>query len=167
VKRKSPRELADLVGKAITPACRKRGFASLDLLSAWPDIVGDRYADRVRPVRLSWPRPAGETAFGEADNIPAATLFVHSDGATALLLSHETGQILSRINTFFGWQAVDRIKILQRPVAVKKPAPKRELRDLTDREEQALEARLSSVENDRLRTALKKLGAQVIAKSDG
>jgi len=165
-KRKSTRDLAELVGKAITPACRKRGFASLDLLSAWPDIVGDRYADRVRPVRLAWPRQTGETSFGEAESIPAATLLVHADGATALLLSHETGQILSRINTFFGWQAVDRIKILQRPVAVKKTPPKKALRNLTNGEEKALEDKLSDVENDRLRAALKKLGAQVIAKAD-
>ena len=58
-----------------------------------------------------------------------------------------------------------RIKILQKPVLVKQPVRKKPLRDLTQTEEQQLEARLEGVENDRLRQALRKLGAQVIARS--
>ncbi|GGB52068.1 hypothetical protein GCM10011316_25100 [Roseibium aquae] len=166
VRRKTTHDLADLVGKAVTPACRKRGFASLDLLSAWPDIVGGRYGERVRPVRLIWPRQGRDPVPGEQDPVCAATLLVHADGPTALFLSHETGQILSRINAFFGWQAVERIKIVQKPVTVRKPAEKKTLRGLTEAEESALEDKLSTVGNDRLRAALKKLGAQVIAKSD-
>lgn len=48
--------LADLVGKAMTPACRKRGFASVDIVAAWADIVGERYGARVQPDKLVWPR---------------------------------------------------------------------------------------------------------------
>ena len=48
--------LADLVGKAMTPACRKRGFASVDIVAAWADIVGEKYGTRVQPDKLVWPR---------------------------------------------------------------------------------------------------------------
>jgi hypothetical protein len=81
------------------------------------------------------------------------------------MLSHDSAQVIERINTFYGWRAIGRIKILQKPVLVKQPVRKKPLRDLTQTEEQQLEARLEGVENDRLRQALRKLGAQVIARS--
>ncbi|MEM8702059.1 MAG: DciA family protein, partial [Pseudomonadota bacterium] len=156
--------LADLVGKAMTPACRKRGFASVDIVAAWADIVGEKYGSRVQPDKLVWPRQR-ELTDPEAPPQPA-TLVVHTDGATALLLSHESGQVIERINTFYGWAAIGRIKILQKPVASKPVAERKQLRSLTDKEQQKLDQQLEGVHNTRLREALKKLGAQVIAKHD-
>ena len=160
---RNARNLADLVGDAVSAACKKRGFASAELLASWPEIVGPRYAHRVRPVRLIWPRQLdnGDRAPGD---IPSATLQVYTDGATALMLSHETGQILSNINTFFGSAAVSRIKIVQKPVVVPTQPTRRKLRELTDEERRTLDSKLSNVENDRLKSALQKLGAQVIAR---
>jgi hypothetical protein len=147
----------------MTPACRKRGFASVDIIAAWADIVGERYGARVQPDRLIWPRRPDRT---DPERPPEpATLVVHTDGATALLLSHETAQVIERINTFYGWNAVGRIKILQKPVQMKPAAPERRLRDLTRSEQDRLEQNLEGVQNERLRNALKKLGAQVIARN--
>lgn len=148
----------------MTPACRKRGFASVDIVAAWGDIVGERYGTRVQPDKLVWPRQP-ELTDPETPPQPA-TLVVHTDGATALLLSHESAQMIERINTFYGWAAIGRIKILQKPVAVKTAAERKQLRSLTDKEEKKLDAQLEGVQNARLREALKKLGAQVIAKHD-
>lgn len=157
--------LADLVGKAMTPACKKRGFASVDIVASWADIVGERYGTRVQPDRLIWPR---QPELSDPERPPQpATLVVHTDGPTALMLSHDSPQVIERINTFYGWAAIGRIKILQKPVSVKRPPVRKTLRSLTKSEEQKLDARLETVENDRLRTALKKLGAQVIAKNTG
>ncbi|MHA7774186.1 DUF721 domain-containing protein [Roseibium sp. M-1] len=159
---KEAKLLADLVGKAMTPACRKRGFASVDIIASWADIVGDRYGTRVQPDRLVWPRRPDLT---DPDSPPEpATLVVHTDGATALLLSHDSGQVIERINTFYGWRAIGRIKILQKPVLVKQTERRKPLRSLTSSEQRQLDERLEGVENDRLREALKKLGAQVIAR---
>ncbi|GAB4577103.1 MAG: DciA family protein [Roseibium sp.] len=159
------KRLADLVGKAMTPVCRKRGFASVDIIAAWSDIVGERYGTRVQPDRLIWPR---RPDLSDPDTPPEpATLVVHTDGPTALLLSHESAQVIERINTFYGWKAVGRIKIAQKPVVAKQAAPKRPLRPLTISEEQRLEQKLEGVGNGRLREALKKLGAQVIVRNAG
>lgn len=154
--------LADLVGKAMTPACRKRGFASVDIVTAWPDIVGERYGTRVLPDKLIWPR---QPELSDPEKPPQpATLVVHTDGATAMMLSHDSAQVIERINTFYGWAAIGRIKILQKPVRIKQTEKPKPLRSLTEREEEKLDKSLEGVENDRLREALKKLGAQVIAK---
>ena len=160
---KEAKLLADLVGKAMTPACRKRGFASVDIVAAWAEIVGERYGARVQPVRLIWPRKP-EVSDPEALPQPA-TLIVHTDGATALLLSHDSARVIERINTFYGWAAVGRIKILQRPVTVKHAEKRPPSRSLTKAEERKLERTLEGVHNERLRLALKKLGAQIIAKN--
>ncbi len=147
----------------MTPVCRKRGFASVDIVATWADIVGDRYGQRVQPERLIWPRQPELT---DPENPPQpATLVVHTDGATAMMLSHDSGQVIDRINTFYGWRAIGRIKILQRPVATRQPQRRKELRALTRSEEKKLDESLEGVENDRLREALKKLGAQVIARN--
>ncbi len=160
--KRETKALADLVSKAMTPACRKRGFASVDILAAWPEIVGERYGERVQPDRLVWPRRTGDDGEMTAD---PATLVVHTDGATALMLSHELPQIIQRINMFYGWAAVGRIKIVQRPVAIRRKPVRRPPRKLTGDEQKRLEGHVGSVADDRLRTALKKLGAQVIARS--
>ena len=162
-KQREAKPLADLVGKAMTPACRKRGFATVDIVASWADIVGERYGTRVQPDRLNWPR---KPELANPDDPPEpATLVVHTDGATALMLSHDSAQMLERINTFYGWAAIGRIKILQKPVQVKRVAPRKTLRELTQSEEKKLDASLQGFENERLREALKKLGAQVIAKN--
>lgn len=159
---KEAKRLSDLVGKAMTPVCRKRGFASVDIIASWADIVGERYGTRVQPERLIWPRRPDRT---DPETPPEpATLVVHTDGATALMLSHDNSQVIERINTFYGWRAIGRIKILQKPVQVKRPPQARSLRPLTRSEEARLEQNLEGVENNRLREALKKLGAQVIAR---
>ena len=147
----------------MTPVCRKRGFASVDIIASWADIVGERYGTRVQPDRLNWPRQPDRS---DPETPPEpATLVVHTDGATALMLSHDSAQLIERINTFYGWRAIGRIKILQRPVRIKQSVRRKPLRDLTRSEEQRLEQNLQGVENDRLRQALKKLGAQVIARN--
>jgi len=162
---KSARVLSELVGKAVEPVCRKRGFATADLLASWPDIVGERYGERVLPDKVLWPRNP-DTAGTDAKPDPA-TLVVHTDGATALLLSHDMPAIINRINAFFGWAAIGRIRIVQRPVKAKPKTKRRPLRRLTSEEHGTLETRLKGVEHRGLRDALMKLGAQVIAREDG
>ncbi|NVK35097.1 MAG: DUF721 domain-containing protein [Rhodobacteraceae bacterium] len=159
--RAEAKPLANLIGKAITPVCRKRGFASFDLLAAWPDIVGERYAERVQPERILWPRRPSDDPEGGID---PATLVVHTDGATAMILSHEMPQVIERLNTFFGWAAIGRIKILQKPVRVRRRKTLPPKRELTDAETSRLEQQVAGVEDNRLREALTKLGQEVIGR---
>lgn len=158
----SARPLGELIARPITAAVKKRGFATADLLSDWPDIVGERYATRVQPARLHWPRRAE----GDADIAPdPAILTVHTDGATALFLSHELPTLIDRINAYFGWAAVGRIKIVQRPVVARRKPEPVPLRQLTQDEECELSKKVSEVTAPHLRRALERLGRAVIAKN--
>ena len=55
-RRRGPIPLSELVGKIVAPVTAKRGFAAADLVAAWPDIAGSRFADCTRPEKIVWPR---------------------------------------------------------------------------------------------------------------
>ncbi|MEI2386490.1 DciA family protein [Breoghania sp. JC706] len=160
-RRRGAKPLADLIGGVMEPACRKRGFATADLLALWPDIVGERYGETTQPEALHWPRRNDGGGGGTPD---PATLVVRCDGPSALFLQHELPQVIQRINMFFGWAAVGRIKIVQKPL---KRLPQRaipRLRSLSETEEAELKGRLNGVDEAPLRAALDRLGRAIIAK---
>ena len=68
-------------------------------------------------------------------------MVVHTDGPTALMLSHDSRQLIERLNTFLGWAAICRIKIVQRPVVREQRKKAAKMRPLTAAEQ----ARLSSL----------------------
>lgn len=159
-RRRGPAAVADLLGEVLGPAARRRGFATLDLFAHWADIVGAAYADTTRPDRLLWPRrldDAGEAAF------EPATLTVRCEGSRALLFQHEAPQILERINAMFGFPAVARIRVVQRPI--ERPPSRRppRLRPLTRAEEDRVAGLVAEIADDRLREALLRLGRAVVA----
>lgn len=156
------RPLADLLGRALAPACRKRGFASVDLVAHWPDIVGPAYAESTSPERLSWPRkPHGVI---DEDHEPAL-LTVRCTGSVSLRFSHELPQIVERINMFFGYRAVGRIRLVQLPVArvVRRPRPR--ILPLTPQKEAEVRAIASGINDDPLREAVERLGRAVASRA--
>ena len=149
--RRGARTLADWASKAIEPALLRRAGLTVKLLSHWPEIVGPDLAARSRPLRMKWGRRAhiGESA-------APGTLVIACDGATALRVQHMSEQIADRVNATFGWRAVGRILIEQKPVAV----PERIARPsvLSQQRERAIAERASPIEHERLHDALVDLG---------
>ena len=147
--------LGELVGRVIDPVTRQRGFAATELLAAWPEIVGPRYADCTRPERIVWPQ--GE----EAEGTPAL-LVLRVDGPRAILVQHEAGQIVERINGFLGYAAIGRVRLIQGPVrqakrAVAPPSP-----ELDPAAEARLAGALAEMPDGALRASLAELGRRVI-----
>jgi hypothetical protein len=155
--RREPRPIADLVGRAIDPACRRRGFASSELVTLWPELVGAEVAEGSRPEKLVWPRRRGEAGEGEP-----ATLMVAADGPTALILTHAGPQLVERLNAFLGWRAIARIRVEQtfRPPPVKL---RRRTRPLAPEEAAAVAARAGGIADGGLRQAVERLGRAVLS----
>lgn len=151
--------LADLIGEALTPAAKKRGFASAAVLTHWDSIVDQKLVHSAVPERLIWPRKARD----DPDAAGGATLVVAANAGAALILQHSAPILIERLNAFFGWRAVERVKIVQRPIpapqAEKKPLPK-----LTAEQEAALATQLSELPDSPLKTALARLGRGVLAR---
>jgi hypothetical protein len=154
----APAALSDLAGAILDPVLRKRSGMSLALLQSWEEVVGPRLAGSTRPERLVWPR-----RMHEDDPFEPAALVIACEGAAALHVQHETGEIVARINAFMGFAAVGRIRIVQKPVA-RPPEPVRpRLRTLDRAEKDAVAAGVRGVEDEALRLSLQRLGESVRA----
>lgn len=142
------RRLPDLLGRVLDPAARRRGLAEAKLLTEWPAIVGAWLAARSQPVRLSH-------GAGGAGGV----LALHVAGAAALELQHSEPQVVERINGFFGYPAVSRLRLVQapRPKAVERAAPI-ESPCLSGADEAEVAADVRGVGDLALRAALAGLG---------
>jgi hypothetical protein len=159
--RKGARPLAEIAAEALAPACRKRGFATVDLVAHWPDIVGPPYAATTQPEKLAWTR----VPQGIIDENEPATLTLRCVGAVALRLQHELPVVIERINRFFGYAAVGRVKLVQMPPVVRRRAAMKPAPVLPAPEETALAGRLAGIEDDGLRAAVMRLGRAVTAST--
>ncbi|MFN4353224.1 DUF721 domain-containing protein [Parvibaculum sp.] len=143
-------------------AFAKRGFAEAHILAHWPEIVGSGLAEFSSPEKLVFPRVSGEEAKARRQG---ATLVLRVDGPVAVEIRHLEPQIIDRINGYYGYSAVQRLKLVQGPLPPK-PRPRyRKIRSLKPEERQALTQDLESIEEPALKQALEKLGERVIGAS--
>src|SRR5690606_37391645 len=100
----------------------------------------------------------------ESDPFEPATLIVACEGLAALHIQHETSEIVGRVNSFLGFNAVGRIRIVQKPVQSGGPAPRPKPRPVTEAEASGIAAKVSRIEDDGLREALERLGRSVLGE---
>jgi len=148
-----PKSVAGLVGKITKPAFARRGFGQGALLTEWDNIVGDHLARHTCPERVVQDRSPGAEG---------GVLHLRVDsGALAMEIQHLETQIVDKINTYYGYKAVDRLKMTQGPLP--KLAEKKEtsLPELNTQEEKDLEIQLEQVEDEELKAVLSRLGQAV------
>lgn len=154
------RPVGDLLAGVMDPVLARKTGMTMGLIAAWSDIAGSRLAGACRPERLSWP-PGGRG--GEAA-LASATLVVACDGAAALRLQHQAPELLARVNAFFGYAAVARLKIVQKRVGEARPDRRPVLRPLEARETEDIRVMTAGIEDERLRAALAAFGAAVLGR---
>ncbi len=112
------------------------------------------------PLKIIWKRRADQD-----EVFQPATLVVACEGFAALKLMHETEELLHRINGFFGYIAIDRIKIEQRSMSVfmnhlpLKPP-------LSEQDKKCVEKMLEGIEDKSLHQALYKLGCCIFLEKN-
>jgi hypothetical protein len=142
------RRIPDLLARVLEPAARRRGLAEAKLLAEWPTIVGPGLAARCHPIRLT-----------RSPDRQGGILLLHVAGAAALELQHSDPQILERINGFFGYGAVSRLRLIQAPLPRTSPGPVAPLRrSLSDAEGSEIARMVSDIRDPGLRAALQGLG---------
>jgi hypothetical protein len=147
-----PRPLAEVLRKTLTDAFAKQGFASVELVTRWPEIVGTEIAAHSQPEKIQWPRTPQAAGAPEP-----GTLMLRVEGPAALEIQHLSDVILERVNQFFGWQAVGGVRLRQAPLS-RRGVPK--ARQLPDPATLAhFEANLPEIRDEKLRQALARLGA--------
>lgn len=104
--------ISDLMPQIGRPAFRRFGFVQSSVVSRWPEIVGEAHARVCTPEMIRF--PPGEKSDGIMELVVKP--------AHAPLIQQVIPEIIERVNRFFGYRAVARIKLRQG--AVKPPDPK-------------------------------------------
>jgi hypothetical protein len=123
----------------------RHGLAEGGLVADWAAVVGETIADCSLPLRLSF--SGSERRDG--------TLHVRVAGALALELQHLEPQVLERINGYFGYRAVARLKLHQGPLPSGRRAERPPARAIDDAD---IVRAVADVEDEGLRRALHGLG---------
>ena len=104
------RAIADLMPAIGRTAFRRFGFVQSSVVSRWGEIVGAAHARHCAPESIRF--PPGERADGILQLVVTP--------AHAPLIQHVIPEIIERVNQFFGYRAVARVKLRQG--AVQPPA---------------------------------------------
>jgi hypothetical protein len=147
-----PRPLAEVLRKTLTDAFAKQGFAAVELVTRWREIVGAEIAAHSEPEKIQWPRtPQARTA------PEPGTLLLRVEGPAAVEIQHLSDVIVERVNQFFGWQAVAGVRLRQAPLSRRagpRAAPAPDPAAMT-----RIAASLPEIKDEKLRHALARLGA--------
>ena len=104
------RPIAELMPEIGRTAFRKFGFIQSSVVTRWPEIVGERHARVCAPESIRF--PPGEKCDGILQLVVVP--------AHAPIITHVIPEIIERVNRFFGYKAVAKVKLRQG--AVKPPA---------------------------------------------
>ncbi|WP_297322554.1 DciA family protein [uncultured Bartonella sp.] len=157
-KTKQFQPLAKTVASLLDPVLQKKTGLSLELIENWPHLVGEHIAHSTMPLKIIWPR-----RISVDDPFKPATLVVGCEGYAAMILAHENIEILQRINAFFGYVAISRIKIEQ--CVVEQDAVKPNVRAVIDETDRKVVGELTrQIENEELRNSLYNLGLAIFAQ---
>jgi hypothetical protein len=132
---------------------QKRGFAQGEIITRWREIVGPELAAHTSPEKLAFPRAERR----------AGTLQVRVAPGAALALQHEEPVVIQRINRFFGYAAVARLKMIQAPVPVTDDHPNTPPRELAKSELRDIETEVADTKDNDLREALASFGRSIAA----
>ncbi|MDR2857188.1 MAG: DciA family protein [Novosphingobium sp.] len=109
------RAISDLMPEIGRTAFRRFGFVQSSVVTRWPEIVGLRHARVCAPEAIRF--PPGE----KSDGILQLVVIP----AHAPIIQHVIPEIVERVNRFFGYKAVARVKLRQgevKPPADREPA---------------------------------------------
>lgn len=105
------RPIAELMPEVGRTAFRKFGFVQSSVVSRWPEIVGPAHARVCAPELIRFAPGEKRDGILELVVLPAH----------APLISQVIPEIVERVNRFFGYSAIARVKLRQG--TIKPPAP--------------------------------------------
>ncbi|MBL9029136.1 MAG: DUF721 domain-containing protein [Caedimonas sp.] len=96
-----PRPIVKMLTHVMKPALRRRSLGEATIILDWVKIIGAELAQRCYPERLIFPRGKRE----------GGTLMIAVDSGSSLLIQYSESLLIDWINSYFGYQAIARIKL--------------------------------------------------------
>lgn len=162
---KEEHTLEDLtsVSKTILPLAKQllgaKGLMEIEILSSWTSIVGEDLAQYSLPQKIFFRK--NERSDGTLE------LLVLS-GAFAMEIKQRESQILDKINTYFGYKVVSKLKIVQNScpenfLIDKKPIDNMKKNLVSKEEQNYITEIVKDIDNSDLRQKLENLGKAVFS----
>ena len=134
----------------------KKAFAEADVICHWKDIAGEETARFSRPLKIDFKK----------DERTKGTLWIEiSGGAFALEIQSKSTMLINKVNTFFGYEAVSAIKMIQNPAVAEKEKHSThnfEKTLVSPQEEFYINKLSEGIQNAELEKALQKLGQAIV-----
>ena len=144
--------LGTTVSRLTKPIFGKRGLADGTVAKEWSQIVGPMIAKHSRPDRITYTNRERHSGL----------LHLRVDhSAMATELQHLEPQLLERINSYFGFKAVAKMRFIHGPLA-NAPGADRSITRLSEPPQSPIVAQeVTTIEDPELRDALNRLGNAV------
>ncbi len=146
--------LRDIALPMLDPIVVKKTGLNINIFKNWEQIVGKDISKLCSPLKLIW-----------ANKANSATLLVSSHGADATIVMHSNLEIIDRLNSFFGYYAVSKIKITQALAYNKQNISslpiEQKIQNLSKHDEKKIHQTVSCIKDDNLRIALLQLGRSI------
>ncbi len=95
--------ISKLLPKLVKATFEKKGFIQAEILLEWDKIVGQEMSQKCTPEKLVFSK--GKKTEG--------ILYLNVHISSGLLIEYGSPLIIDKINSYFGYQAVNRLKIKQ------------------------------------------------------
>jgi hypothetical protein len=150
-----PRAIAETVARLTKKPLGKHGFAEAALVTEWEAIVGNALGAATLPLRITFPR---------SQRVGGVLHVRVGSGAMATQLQHLEPLVVQRINSYFGYAAVERLALSQGPVPVRQVRRPPVEPVLDDKDQKALDHLLDQVADADLKAALASLGRHLAGR---
>jgi hypothetical protein len=98
-----PSEIARALPAVLQQPLWGKGFAHLEIITHWPELVGAGMAKLCRPLKITFPH--NSQAHG--------TLHLEASAAAAMEMPYIQPQLLEKINRYYGYAAITRVQVKQ------------------------------------------------------
>ncbi len=152
-------DLSEIVSNFARKVVGKKAFVEADIISNWGDVVGNNMASFSRPLRID---------FKKGERTKGILVVEVVSGAFALELQARSKYLIDRVNTFFGYDAINNIKIIQNitgDFSIDDDIHNQQKMLVTEEEENYIKSLSKDVKNCDLEQALQKLGCAVISSN--
>ena len=125
---------------------RQQGFITASILLDWPTIVGAAFAELCQPLKISFP----------PNKKREGRLHVMTSSAFAVQISYLEPQIIEKINSYFGYKAVQKL-LIRNGEMPKKISSKKEY-VITDHDRQTVEQPIATIDDPEIKQRLLAIG---------
>lgn len=152
------------LSKTIMPLTRQllghKGYMEMEIISNWKDIVGEDMAQYSLPQKLK---------FAKDKNDDGCLEIMVLSGAFAMEIKQREPAILEKLNIFFGYAAISRLKIVQNNcpenfLITKNPIDNVKKNLVTKEEENYITAITKEIGDEELRRRLETIGHSVFGQ---